>query len=681
MSPPPAPSTLGDRLTEARHAWFVGREPELERFARALEADEPPFHLAFVHGPGGIGKTALLDEVARLAEATGAAVARLDGRDLTPAPAAFAEAVEAALDADADRRVLLVDTYEQIEGLDGWLRRTFAPGLRATDLIVIAGRNRPAPEWRSAWAGEVVTVPLRNLSGAEAEAYLEARGVPEGARAHVLEFTHGHPLALALVAERVRQGGGDAGAFDPADAPDLLGDLLGRFLSAVPSAEHRAALEAASVVPTLAVPLLEALLPDADAEGLFGWLRDLAFAETDARGVRLHDVVRETVEADLRWRDPERHGALHERARRFYAAHVRSASTAEGRRRILSDYLHLYRRNAVVQPLLGRLRAAWAEADLEGSGPLRDGDVGALRGHVARHCDAAEAERVAGWIERRPEAVEVFRTRDGAPAGFLLTLPLEGLEADERAGDPVVEAVWGTVGARLRAGERGLLFRSWLDAEAGQGVSAVQSLVFARTVERYLSTPGLAASVLLTGWPDLWAPVFALVGLTRWPEAEAEGAGLAAFGKDWRAEPPDAWLEALAAQAPSDAPPPTRPREAVVVLSKDEFGEAVREALKAYARPHRLAESPLLEARLVRDRDGEPVEALQALLREAAEQLDQGIRERPYFRALDLTYLRPAPTQAIAAERLDLPFSTFRRHLRRGVDHVVEALWKVETGG
>ena len=131
---------------------------------------------------------------------------------------------------------------------------------------------------------------------------------------------------------------------------------------------------------------------------------------------------------------------------------------------------------------------------------------------------------------------------------------------------------------------------------------------------------------------------------------------------------------------PSEAPSPPA-REAVVVLSKDDFAEAVREALKVYARPHRLSESPLLDARLVRDQDGEPVEALRDLLETAANQLDRAPRERPYFRALDLTYLRPAPTQAIAAERLDLPFSTFRRHLRRGIDHVVDALWKVETGG
>jgi hypothetical protein len=334
----------------------------------------------------------------------------------------------------------------------------------------------------------------------------------------------------------------------------------------------------------------------------------------------------------------------------------------------------------VARPLIESLQTAWGEARLAGSGPLREGDVEAVRALVAEHHGEAEADAVAGWLARRPRAAEVFYAEEGGVAGFLLTLPLDALDEDERTVDPVAAAVWDAVGTRLRAGERGLLFRSWLDAEAGQGVSAVQSLVFVRTVERYLSTSGLAASVLLTAVPALWAPVFELVGLRRLTGAEVADGPLAAFGKDWRSTPPDVWLDALADWSPAGlAPPPDA--DPVVVLGREAFTDAVRDALKGYARPHRLAESPLLSARLVREQDGDPVEVLRTLLSDAADELNQGVRDRPYFRALDATYLRPAPTQALAAERLGVPFSTYRRHLGRGVDHVVDALWDLETGG
>lgn len=679
---PPSPlssGTLGDRLEAARHRRFVGRERELAQFAEALGAETLPFHLALVHGPGGIGKTTLLDEVARLAAEAGAAVARLDGRDLDPTPDAFAAAADRALAGTADRRVLLVDTYEQIEGLDGWLRRAFVPGLQASDLVVLAGRNRPSAEWRTAWPGAVVEVELHNLGPAEATAYLSDRDVPDEAREHVLAFTHGHPLALALVAERLRQSG--AATFDPGAEPVLLRDLLDRFVSSVPSDAHRAALEGASVVRSVTVPLLAALLPDpAEADALFAWLRGLAFVEADPRGVRLHDVVRETIEADLRWRDPDRYGAFHTRARRHCLDRLRAAPTEIERRQTFTDYLHLYRHNPVVQPLLQSLRTAWAEAHLTGSGPLRDGDAEAVHALVARHHGDAEAEAIAGWLDRRPEAAEVFYADGGGVAGVLLTLSLRDLSETAAETDPAAAAAWDAVGTRLREGERGILFRSWLDAEAGQGVSAVQSLVFVRTVERYLSTPGLASSVILTSEPELWGPVFTLVGLSRLSSAEVPEGPLAAFGKDWRAMPPDAWLDALAEWAPAASAP--LDGDVVVALGREAFAEAVRDALKAYARPHRLTESPLLASRLVREHSGDDgVAVLRTLLADAAEELKQGVRDRPFFRALDVTYLRPAPTQALAAERLGVPFSTYRRHLGRGVDHVVDALWAIETGG
>jgi len=39
---------------------------------------------------------------------------------------------------------------------------------------------------------------------------------------------------------------------------------------------------------------------------------------------------------------------------------------------------------------------------------------------------------------------------------------------------------------------------------------------------------------------------------------------------------------------------------------------------------------------------------------------------------LDATYVRPAPTQEAAAERLALPIGTYRRHLKRGIERVIE---------
>jgi hypothetical protein len=78
-------------------------------------------------------------------------------------------------------------------------------------------------------------------------------------------------------------------------------------------------------------------------------------------------------------------------------------------------------------------------------------------------------------------------------------------------------------------------------------------------------------------------------------------------------------------------------------------------------------------------RGGGP-DGLRAVLIEAAELLHGHPRDEKLFRAVDRTYLRPAPTQERAAELLGLPFSTYRRHRRDGLDRIVETLWVGEPG-
>ena len=80
--------------------------------------------------------------------------------------------------------------------------------------MVIAGRNPPAPAWRTDvdWADLTRIVELRNLRPEESQTYLATRGIPDEQHAAALAFTHGHPLALALVAEVLAQGGDRTGS-------------------------------------------------------------------------------------------------------------------------------------------------------------------------------------------------------------------------------------------------------------------------------------------------------------------------------------------------------------------------------------------------------------------------------------------------------------------------------------
>jgi len=116
------------------------------------------------------------------------------------------------------------------------------------------------------------------------------------------------------------------------------------------------------------------------------------------------------------------------------------------------------------------------------------------------------------------------------------------------------------------------------------------------------------------------------------------------------------------------------------VLTRSDFESAVKDALRHYTRTDLLAGNSLLQAQLL-TRPGAGVatpQALRALLAETAETLFANQRDQRLYRVLDLTYFNPASKQEAAADRLGLPFSTYRRHLTAGVDRLIEWFWRQE---
>ncbi|ROP30581.1 ATP-binding protein [Couchioplanes caeruleus] len=118
-------------------------------------------------------------------------------------------------------------------------------------------------------------------------------------------------------------------------------------------------------------------------------------------------------------------------------------------------------------------------------------------------------------------------------------------------------------------------------------------------------------------------------------------------------------------------------------LPRPEFDVAVRDALRAWRRPDLLAGNPLVHSRMViaSEAAAEPVTALRDVLQSTLETLGEDPRQGKQHRALIATYLGGAPTQEAAAERLGLPFSTYRRHLNRGLEVLCSLLWRRESTG
>lgn len=615
--------SLLERLSAERNRRFVGREREVGVFVDALAQPELPFQILHVFGTGGVGKTTLMQQFSRICERLNISTIYVEARNIEAASESFLSTLRSLMKLNQsdsplnvlaqrqERNVILIDTYEAIDQLDEWLREVFLPHLSADTLIVIAGRNPPSSPWCSdaGWQALMHTLPLSNLSKEESQTYLSRRNIPTTQHQAILDFTHGHPLALSLVAEVFAQ---TKEISFQADAPNVVKTLLSRFILEVPTPAHRMALEACAVVrltteaslqQILAIPETEGgevhSLGDIDVHDLFEWLRGLSFIESGQWGLFPHDLAREVLIADLRWRNLEFYTELHHRSRQYYTKRLGQTQGQE-KHRVLLDYIFLHRDNSAIRPCF-----TWGEQSSLVTDSLRETDKSALLGMVAQYEGEESAKIAKHWLRRQPQNVVVFRDSHSEPAGFAMMVVLNTATQEDLSVDPGAIASWEYLQthAPLRKAESATIFRFWMARDTYQAVSHTQSLIFINFVQYFQKTLGLAYTFLPCVQADSWAAMLNYFDLARLPEADFSVGGrhYGVYGHDWRVVSPIAWQQLLAQREVGisvdvDNVPVSEP---LLVLSQPEFVEAVQNALRNFTRPDALENNPLVRSRSV----------------------------------------------------------------------------------
>ncbi len=127
----------------------------------------------------------------------------------------------------------------------------------------------------------------------------------------------------------------------------MIATLVETFLEKVPGPAHRAALEACSLIRVTTESVLSEMLESTDVHNLFTWLGELSFVEARPGGLFPHDLARDALVADLRWRNPDWYAELHRRARRYYTNRIGRASGVEQQRALL-DLVYLHRENPLI---------------------------------------------------------------------------------------------------------------------------------------------------------------------------------------------------------------------------------------------------------------------------------------------------------------------------------------------
>ena len=672
---------LGDLLDDARRRTFVGRRRELASFDDVL-LGRSARRVLLVHGPGGIGKTTLLLEYRTRARDAGRTVLLLDAREVDPSPEGFENAMAAAagqpMSVLPDGAVLLVDGYEQLGPIDGWLRQAFLPALPADCAVVLAGREAPAAPWRSdpGWRSVVGVHRLGDLDEAESGELLERAGVASAARPQLVRLGRGHPLAMALLADIAVTG---TVPDRLAEVPDLVAALLESLLRGAPADAHMTGLAACAMAWLTTEDLLRQVVGAAAGE-VFAWLERRPFVIRGPNGLFPHDLARDVLDAEFERRWPERYRALHRVVHDHVVASLRSAAGPD--RQMLAQHLLYLHRKSPFSEIISSLRAQGSAAVVPAR---REDHEPALS--LIEHFEGPRSARLAErWFAEQPESLNVVRDNQGL-AGFVFhVMHPTGSPMEDR--DPVTRAVLdhATRQGPARPGEQIYIGRFMAGRRGYQSdpyavlAGPVSSLI------EWVSRP-LAWSFVAIVDDATWGPIFDYIAFTRQLEVEFDGRTHVVYGNDWRRLPVGTWLDLMSEREHSGGtgPPPAsllRPPP----LDRARFAAAVRTALPDLRRPDRLAASPLMGSSLAApsmaapSMAAEPGGASTERLRATIENAIGCLGDQPLEAVLRRTFVRGAPTQEAAAEVLGLPFSTYRRHLAKAVEQLTDVLWAVEIG-
>ncbi|MCW5833800.1 MAG: AAA family ATPase [Labilithrix sp.] len=665
-SAPPAAVYIRQRLMPGRgFGGLIGRTRETRTFMSWLGGLPTGGACAYVHGPPGIGKSALVRALERRLRRAGWLVERVpDGRVERSAararsrPTSDDEAASPCWSTTGTRSTATGPIAERIERARGRKLVLFASRSRSHHLF------RQSAFFPARWL-ELELGPLTPDASYELLTRSNLDLTEAQVSATVAE-ARGSPLLLKLRAEQAAASGRAPRPLLPGGQPDaeVTRTVVESFFRSVDDRERATTLEVASLLQQVDESDLEVALElsPGDARRLFIWLRGLSIAQPGHYGVRVHDVVSDIVARDLVLRDVVRASGYVERV--LHALVPQLARGGPTRARALERLFALGRHSPSAEvsslfqrhdPLVGML----AERELE-----------AALGIVQRHRGAAMRDLVARWFAAAPRSAIVARSEASEEIeGILLLLDLHDDATPRSVGDDVL----------VRTLERAEADRLWRPGEPVRALRIVVSRddgdapspTFGRLVGAANSTTLMFRQAFLglvfLGELAPWVSSLPAIGYAPMPGFEEDDEHPTFMRIP--ADPVRIFVDGAASawNVTLDRPPPSaRPTSVADDLLRDEIVDALR-----HLRDPLLLGQCALGRRLFPETPGTARgEALEAWLVATLGTLETLPRGSAIVTAIRASF-GVDRSNAEAARAARMSESTLKRHRRSGIDHLV----------
>ncbi|GAA3600427.1 hypothetical protein GCM10022235_85460 [Kribbella ginsengisoli] len=597
---------------------------------RSVLQGEQKARVLYIHGPGGCGKTALLNAMRALARQLGRATYSLDikGHEVAPSP----PGLSVTFVDDADR-------YPDPDALrDDWLKK-----LPASAVVVLAGRREPDIGWhRSGWEHVMVEIRLAGLSAQDSHRLLTQLGVPASVARYIRRKAAGSPLALVMAARAFLSGGTSASESDIARRVMAVvgnGELDPRF--------HQ--ILHISAIARLTTPNLLASVLDIDPAPAFTWLAERSFVERVGPGLAPYALVRPAL---------------------------RSLYTADGReqdRQVLRQLCDYYYHRATAGDSLAAADLAYlidspvirwgfrleAASRYRATGARR-GDRDLIDARMSHH-DLADWWNLSRlYFEDPGTTVIVARDNNSAPVGYAIGFVPARLDGNILTGDPIGAACV---------------------AHAHDMVAATETLVWRDTTVLPRESSGRRPT-------DLYGHLNMALAL-RAPMPNLRHAIILAFGRESRVHaicreaggrlvPKLHWLvngREVSCYHIDWGPGGFHSAERdlvyrelqIVAPNRQTTADDVREALDGFLSDHALADSPLA----VGTNDTDRTASARAVLRSAAEFALAGSPHAAQLRFIvDRRFFTTREPHARLARALMVSRATYFRRLEEAIDRI-----------